>query len=78
MSKDDPDHLCFTESFSSHGGRRCRDLCRERRLPAKKNVLFKIFWIHIFCGGLGSNGDLIEHKASSCFGHGGEAFEVSS
>ena len=24
------------------------------------------------------DGDLIEHKASSCFGHDGEAFEVSS
>ena len=44
----------------------------------RKMFCLKYFGFKFFCGGLGSNGDLIEHKASSCFGHGGEAFEVSS
>ena len=51
---------------------------KGKEASCEEKFFFKIFWIHIFCGGLGSNGDLIEHKASSCFGHGGEAFEVSS
>ena len=45
----------------------------------RKMFCLKYFGFTFFVGGWGgSNGDLIEHKVSSCFGHGGEAFEVSS